>query len=545
MADEIKEFSRDEVFGTIFPGAPSPVTPTQQSAAAFTPAVSSAPVAPVTPPNLAMPSKSRAPVGMPDPTKLVETVSKANKALQEETAPPAPPSAIGGLVDQVISNWKPIAATAAATYAVTKAAPIISRGIGAAYNKATQKSPQQILEQTRIDPIFATEQEMTQAREASQKPGPTLTPLENLQQRANDLRAAVQAGNPAVPPQFGPAGTGANVPPAPPYMPSQTPGMPPTVADMDASFKAAQAAPVAPPEPIATPITAAPIDAPAATPTAGPNSPVTSIVNDTVKEMIQQTPDPVTGATSQPVAPPQELRTGTGKPAFAGMGQPAPLNKKGQPKFKNEYASVADVPSGYAFVPGAQYIDTPRQNIGQAEYTKAYTNRPFPLTNDLAIQESKDINKLLGRATRAELVAAGLPPAEITRGITQPINQPKGSGMGTKTVRVAGSVGALVAIPNVVNAAQQGNYGSAAVQAADVVTDYLPFIGQIKQALSPSSAGEGSTLTPEQMQYQQNAMLLGSPYAQTEIAKKRRQALEYAAKVGAGRGLTPASAYPR
>jgi hypothetical protein len=306
------------------------------------------------------------------------------------------------------------------------------------------------------------------------------------------------------------------------------------------------AAPVAPPEAISTPITAAPVDAPAATPTAGPGSPVTSIINDTVKEMIQQTPDPVTGAApTQPVAPPQELRTGTGKPAFAGMGQPAPLNKKGQPKFKNEYASVADVPSGYAFVPGAQYIDTPRQNLGQAEYIKAYTDRLFPLTNEQAIQESKDINKLLGRATRAELVAAGLPPAEITRGITQPINQPKGSGMGTKTVRVAGSLGALVAIPNVVNAAQQGNYGGAAVQAADVVTDYLPFVGQIKQALSPSSVGEGSTLTPEQMQYQQNAMLLGSPYAQTEIAKKRRQEAEYTRKVGAGRGIAPPSAYMR
>ena len=529
MADEIKEFSRDEVFGTIFPGAPSPVTPTQQSAAAFTPAVSSAPVAPVTPPNLAMPSKSRAPVGMPDPTKLVETVSKANKALQEETAPPAPPSAIGGLVDQVISNWKPIAATAAATYAVTKAAPIISRGIGAAYNKATQKSPQQILEQTRIDPIFATEQEMTQAREASQKPGPTLTPLENLQQRANDLRAAVQAGNPAVPPQFGPAGTGANVPPAPPYMPSQTPGMPPTVADMDASFKAAQAAPVAPPEPIATPITAAPIDAPAATPTAGPNSPVTSIVNDTVKEMIQETPaQPVTEAAPkaapQPVAPPQELRTGTGKPAFAGMGQPAPLNKKGQPKFKNEYASIADVPSGYAFVPGAQLIDTLRQNIGQAPYTEFFTKRDFPLTNESAIEQSKEINRLLGRATRAEMVAAGLPPAEITRGITQPINQPKGSGMGTKTTRVAGTLGALVAIPEIAKAQTSSER---AMAGANLLEAVLP------PGFAMSGAGQGSSNVPSFDQ----AVLLGSPYAQTEFAKKKRQEQEYSRKVN--RAIAP------
>jgi hypothetical protein len=324
-----------------------------------------------------------------------------------------------------------------------------------------------------------------------------------------------------------------------PVAPSATP----TVAELDAAFAAQN--------PISTPITAAPVDAPAPTPSAAPNSPVTSIVTDTVKEMIQEIPEqPIEAAkppaaAPAPVAPPQELRTGTGKPAFAGMGPAAELNKKGMPKFKNEYASVADVPSGYAFVPGAQYIDTPRQNIGQAEYTKAYTERPFPLTNEQAIQESKDINRLLGRATRAEMVAAGLAPAEITRGITQPINQPKGSGMGTKTTRVAGTIGALVAIPNLANAAQQGNYGGAALQAADIATDYLPFVGQIKQALSPSSAGEGSTLSPEQVRFQENSMLLGSPYAQTELAKKRRQALEYAAKVGGGRGLTPASAYQR
>ena len=56
-----------------------------------------------------------------------------------------------------------------------------------------------------------------------------------------------------------------------------------------------------------------------------------------------------------------------------------------------------------------------------------------------------------------------------------------------------------------------------------------------------SGAGQGSGAVPSV----DAAMLLGSPYAQTEIAKKRRQALEYAAKVGGGRGLTPASAYPR
>ena len=267
-------------------------------------------------------------------------------------------------------------------------------------------------------------------------------------------------------------------------------------------------------QPISTPITSAPLDAPAATPTSGPGSPTTTIINDTVKEMIQQTPDP------------QELRTGTGKPAFAGMGPEAALNKKGEPKFKPDYADINQVPRGFAFVPGAQYIDTPRQNIGQAEYTKAYTDRLFPLTNELAIQESKDINKLLGRATRAETIAAGLPPAQLTPGIT------KKTSAGTKPVRVAGTLGALIAIPDLAKAETAGQRGMAGANLLEAV---------MPPGFMMSGAGEGSGAVPSFDQ----AMLLGSPYAQTEIAKKRRQALEYAAKVGGGRGLTPASAYPR
>ena len=284
-------------------------------------------------------------------------------------------------------------------------------------------------------------------------------------------------------------------------------------------------APVA--QPISTPITAAPVDAPAPTPTAGPNSPVTSIVTDTVKELIQETPaQPAPQAAPQPVAPPEELRTGTGKPAFAGQGPEAALNKKGEPKLKVDYASTADVPKGYAFVPGAQYIDTPRQNVGQAEYTKAYTNRPFPLTNDLAIQESKEINKLLGRATRAENIAAGLPPAELTPGIT------KKTSAGTKPVRVAGTMGALMAISDLAKADTAAQRGMAGANLLEAV---LP------PGFTMSGAGEGSSTVPSV----DAAMLLGSPYAQTEIAKKRRQQEEYTRKVGAGRGIAPPSAYMR
>lgn len=290
--------------------------------------------------------------------------------------------------------------------------------------------------------------------------------------------------------------------------------------------------PVAPEMPVSTPITAAPVDAPAPTPSAQPNSPVTSIVTDTVKELIQEAPaQPVEAAkpptaAPAPVAPPQELRTGTGKPAFAGMGPAAALNKKGQPKLLPEYADINAVPRDMAFVPGGQYIDTPRQNIGQAEYTKAYTQRPFPLTNEQAIQESKEINRLLGRATRAEAAAAGLPPAEITPGIT------KKTSAGTKPVRVAGTVGALMAISDLAKADTPGQRGMAGASLLEAV---LP------PGFMMGGAGAGSDIPPSMAQ----AMLLGSPYAQSDFAKKQRQEQEYVRKVGAGRGIAPPSAYQR
>ena len=313
------------------------------------------------------------------------------------------------------------------------------------------------------------------------------------------------------------------------------PGVPPGVAKLDAENAAQLNAALAALKPVSTPITAAPIDAPAPTPSAQPNSPVTSIVTDTVKELIQEAPaQPVEAGkpvaapvvAPQPVAPPQELRTGTGKPAFAGMGPEAALNKKGEPKFKPEYADINAVPRGYAFVPGAQYIDTPRQNIGQAEYTKAFTDRPFPLTNEQAIQESKDINRLLGRATRAETIAAGLPPAEITPGIT------KKTSAGTKPVRVAGTVGALMAISDLAKADTPGQRGMAGANLLEAV---LP------PGFMMSGAGAGSDMPPSMAQ----AMLLGSPYAQTDFAKRQRQEQEYVRKVGAGRGIAPPSAYQR
>ena len=358
---------------------------------------------------------------------------------------------------------------------------------------------------------------------------PTLPPQANLtlkevQARADMLKAAqpvpqtvaeldadfagkdsiaAPAGTLEVPPQFSPGPVSpANVPPSPPY------------------------------QPVATPLTAAP-GAPAPAPSAAPGSPVTGIVADTIKELIDETPS---AASLQPVEPPP-LQTGTGKPAFAGQG-PAPEirakgKKAGEPMLRNSYAKIENVPAGYAFVPGAQNIDTSRTNIGQAEYTKAYSQRPFPLTSEAAVLESSEINRILGRPTRAEAKAAGITLPPQTPGITKAVLESKESPfMGTKAAKVGGVLGALIAIPDLVNAQTVSQRGMAGANLLEAV---LP------PGFTMSGAGEGSANIPSM----DAAMLLGSPYAQSDIAKRIRKDQEYTRKVGAGRGIAPPSAYQK
>ena len=289
--------------------------------------------------------------------------------------------------------------------------------------------------------------------------------------------------------------------------------------------------------PVATPLDKAPLDAPAPLPSAAPNSPVTSIVADTVKDLMAEAPP---AGPLQPV-PPEELRTGTGKPAFPGQGPAVEVRKKGklagEPMLRNSYARIEDVPAGYAFVPGAQNIDTSRANIGQAEYTKAYSQRPFPLTSEAAVLESSEINRILGRPTRPEAKAAGITLPPQTPGVTKAVLESKASPfMGTKAAKVGGVLGALIAIPDLAKAETVGQRGMAGANLLEAV---LP------PGFTMTGAGEGSTLPSNIAELQRQSMLLGSPYAQSDIARKRRQDQEYALKVGGGRGFAPPSAYKR
>lgn len=296
--------------------------------------------------------------------------------------------------------------------------------------------------------------------------------MEQLQQRAEAGRqAGLGAKAPVIAPQFPPAGAPAgDIPPVAPYQPS-----------------------------------------------AQPKSGATQMVTETLTEEL-------TG--KKPVAPPVELRTGTGKVAYAGEGPaPALSTRTGQPKFKAEYESMKAVPQGYAVIPEGQYIDALRQDLGQAEYTKAFTGRKLPATYEEAIAVGKDINRGLGRATREEAKAAGLPYGEITPGIT------KKTTAGKKLVTIggkAGMAGALVSLADLALADTAQNRMNAGVSLLGAV---LPPGMDINEAGAPTVGSQQFS----------NAALLGSPYAQTEWAKTQR----LKEKAGAGRGIAPPSAYQR
>lgn len=106
-----------------------------------------------------------------------------------------------------------------------------------------------------------------------------------------------------------------------------------------------------------------------------------------------------------------------------------------------------------------------------------------------------------------------------------------------KVAKVGGVAGLALTAAQMAQAAQNRKYGEAAFMGADIATDFIPGVAQLKQGLSPTEAGAPGV---SQQRFETSA-LLGSPYAQTEWAKNQR----LKEKAGAGRGIAPPSAYMR
>lgn len=237
------------------------------------------------------------------------------------------------------------------------------------------------------------------------------------------------------------------------------------------------------------------------------NNQITAAANSEIKDQVakkQPVPAPATPAVA-PVASPAApavapkaapatpdvekvlgaptVTTGSGMPAYAGQGGESA-------KMKKEFGSITDVPKGYVFVPGGQYMDITRNAVGQEAFTtKLGEFGGYPKTTEAAYEQSRNINKALGRMSREEAKAAGVSLGETVPSITKKV-------AGSKMVKVAGVGGALISLADV----------ASAKEAAQTVGEMLLPIGATPSEVQPG------TLTEKQLRAYAEAQKLGSPY---------------------------------
>jgi len=187
---------------------------------------------------------------------------------------------------------------------------------------------------------------------------------------------------------------------------------------------------------------------------------------------------------------------------------------------------------------GSDMMKRIRNEVNQGQMVGPYTNYETQINPAIkGISPESAIGKDLAQLREAQIGGNYGPlgtPATIggKKGglITGPNLVPK-------AIKAGGPAMLLMAIADAAKAAQQGKYGEAAARSADVATEYVPLVSQLKQGLAPTEAG-APTVSSQTIE---NAYKLGSPYAQTEEAKKAR----LREKAGAGRGIAPPSAYLR
>ena len=206
--------------------------------------------------------------------------------------------------------------------------------------------------------------------------------------------------------------------------------------------------------------TTAPAVVPAATvaPVAVPEA-IAPVMTEAPKPVVPtpSAPSPEVVMPSRPVTPTPtgELRTGAGLPAYAGEG-------KQYQRMPKEFPSVKDVPAGYAFVPGVGPGTNTIRNLETPEGYKAAVQlhgSPFGSHDEaVAFMNQYNAEQRMGPpADRTLRKSLGLPLQENTKGIAM------------KAAKVGGVVGAIMAIPDLANAAQNRDVG----QAANVASGFL------------------------------------------------------------------------
>lgn len=167
---------------------------------------------------------------------------------------------------------------------------------------------------------------------------------------------------------------------------------------------------------------------------------------------------------------------------------------------------------------GSQVMKEIRKEVNAGEMVGPYGNYETKINPAVkAIPPNTPLGQQLGfiRATNPQGGTYGQlgVPATITDNKIR-----TGKNLINPAIKAGGPALLLMSIADAAKAAQQGKYGEAAVRTADVATDYIPGVGQVKQALTPSEAG-APVVPPERYQ---EASKLGSPYYLTDWAKTQR-----------------------
>lgn len=93
---------------------------------------------------------------------------------------------------------------------------------------------------------------------------------------------------------------------------------------------------------------------------------------------------------------------------------------------------------------------------------------------------------------RAVLESAG----DISESIQKPtttslerLNAPKSTGRFGKTLKALGILGPAIGAMSMTDKAMAGDFGGAAMEGVDLATDYIPGVGQVKDAIRPEEMG--------------------------------------------------------
>ncbi len=372
------------------------------------------------------------------------------------------------------------------------AAPKIYKSVKERFMASPVQTP------VRIDPIgFESFADMTPATQAPNPLGQTNLTPEDIQARAAQTRAAITPaapGTPDIPPQFapGPVSPAGNIPPAP-------------------------------------------------VPTYGPNSSITTKVTDTVSNLIDEVdaPKQLPGPTVESFA-----RDANGNIMWPEKMSPA--SRAGAEAFMKQYPNHAEAlaQEGRFGILGAGAGDNNLYNA----YGPDLRRRLLAEVN-----QGQPVGPYGNYVEKVNPAIQALPPeSSLGKELAEMrVNQPKSANRGalglsgavmpdkmtmgpaaSKALKAGGKAFLGLAIADAANAASKGDY----VGAAKIAGPALDPTGMLEAAINPESTARSLTSVSPMMGIL--SQLFGS---QANVKADKA----YAAKVGGGRGLTPASAYQR